>query len=394
MATPDIGTATREDRRRIDFARLRAARRERVFAAMERLDLDACLFGRETNGRYAAGQRRLWTSNTRAYMPTCVAVRSTGKVHVMAIGASTEDAPEDLPAEDAYGRSFDPAKLFGIYASLPGLAEARRIGVDGLSIGMRTLLGRICPRAEVVGAEPMMRELRRVKLPAEIDCLRVAITIAESSLQRAADLVSADVSGRTLLAAYLERMAELGTTTFAQQGTFRVANATPAPPFGVEDALLGESVPVVLVGGAQWAGYEGSLARTWWSGPGAPTAASASLHRRWRSVIERLVQQCRAGRNGHDLVQAYEESGEALPRMPIAYSVGMGHEGPVAGSGLGSAFDVTRRLENGMVVAVRAWVTDDTRGFLGEEVVHVREGAPEILTTMSHGAIGRAGEAR
>ncbi len=385
MGTPDIGTAVREDRTRIDFGSLRAARRERVFAEMERRGLDACLFGREGNARYAAGQRRLWTSNTRAYLPSCVVVRATRRVHVMSLSASLDDAPEDLRGEDVYGRSFDPQRLMGIYAALPGLADARRVGVDGLSVPMRRMIDHVCPNADVVGAEEMMRDVRRVKLPAEVDCIRVAIAITESALQRTADELQPGIRGSTLQAIYLERMAELGTSTFAQQGTFHVARSGPAPPWCTDPSEIPDGSSVVLSGGSLWSGYEGSLGRTWWCGEGPPDAPSRALQKRWCGVMDGLLAQCRAGNSGSDLREAYEAAGELPPARPIAYAVGLGHEGPITEAGTGSD------LVAGMAVALRGWVTDGTRGHFGEEMVHVTSDAPEVLTKMSHGPIARAG---
>ena len=59
-----LGTAALEEGGRVDFAALRAARRARLFEAMERAGLDACLFGREANARYVSGARRLWWGRT------------------------------------------------------------------------------------------------------------------------------------------------------------------------------------------------------------------------------------------------------------------------------------------------------------------------------------------
>ena len=42
------------------FAELRAARKNRVLAAMERDDVDAIVLGRVGNGKYVAGHRGLW----------------------------------------------------------------------------------------------------------------------------------------------------------------------------------------------------------------------------------------------------------------------------------------------------------------------------------------------
>ncbi|MDG2304282.1 MAG: M24 family metallopeptidase [Candidatus Binatia bacterium] len=392
MASHEIAIGPREDRAGIDFAALRRARRGRVFAAMEQLGLDACLFGRETNARYVAGQRRLWTSNTRAYLPTCIAIRRTGRVHVMTLSSSVEDAPEDLPSEDVYGRSFDAARLLGIYRALPGLPEAKRVGVDGLTVPTRDLIGHICPNAEIVAAEATMRELRRVKLPAEVDCIRVALAIAESSLQCTADLLRPGVTGQELQSRYLERMCTLGTSLFAQQGTFHPARPGAVPPFGTRAEPFTPGQLVVLSGGALWSGYEGSLARTWRCPDGDdPSAGQRALYSRWRELLARLLEQCRPGRSGAELVSAYQASGEPLPRGAFAYSVGLGHEGPIAGSGQGAYLDRRQVLAHDMVVALRPWVSDEQCGFLGEEVVRITGGAPERLTTMSHGPLSHAG---
>ena len=74
LATPNLGTGVLEHRDRIDFAALRDARRRRVLSAMEEHGLDACLFGREANARYVSGVRRLWTAQTRPFVPACAVV--------------------------------------------------------------------------------------------------------------------------------------------------------------------------------------------------------------------------------------------------------------------------------------------------------------------------------
>lgn len=391
MRTPDIGTSMREDRTPIDFAGLRLARRERVFAEMERRGLDVCLFGREANGRYLAGQRRLWTSNTRPWLPSTIAVRATGRVHVLALSASVDDAPEDIPFEDIYDRSFDPATLLGIYASIPGLADARRIGVDGLTMGMRSMVGHVAPRSELESAEEMMRGLRRVKLPAEIECIRVAVAIAESALQRAADALRPGVTAGELRALFLERMCDLGTSTFARQGTFRRPEPSRGPRLLDGTAPFEAGTAVTLTGGALWAGYEGSLARTWWCGTSdVPPAPHRQLYRRWRRLMDALLDACRPGRTGADLVRAHEAAGEPLPDVPIAHGVGLGHEGPLAGSGAGLTVDREQVIAENMVVTLVGWVCDADAAFHAEELVHVTTDGPVPLTRMSQGPIARA----
>ena len=58
-------------------------------SVMETEGVDAVLLGREANARAIAGTARLWLAGTRAFAPSCVVVRATGAVHVLAITAPT-----------------------------------------------------------------------------------------------------------------------------------------------------------------------------------------------------------------------------------------------------------------------------------------------------------------
>src|SRR5690606_27653318 len=134
------------------------------------------------------------------------------------------------------------------------------------------------------------------------------------------------------------------------------------PPAFSDRVPFGDGSLVVLSGGCLWAGYEGSLARTWWCGDrGGPTCAQRLLYRRWRAVMDRLLERCRAGASGADLAAAYGD--EPLPPFPVAASVGLGQEGPVAGSAAGADLDRRHVLEPGMVLCLRGWVSGDEGGF-------------------------------
>ena len=153
--------------------------------------------------------------------------------------------------------------------------------------------------------------------------------------------------------------------------------------------MLEEGDTVVLAGGALWAGYEGSLARTWYCGNDtAPGAAQRDAYDRWRAVTDAVVGECRPGRTGADLHAAFERSGGGEPSMTIAYAVGLGHEGPIAGLGMSPELERAQVLEPGMVLAVRHFEPDArTGGHFGEDMVLVTAGAPEPLTTLGAGPL-------
>jgi Xaa-Pro aminopeptidase len=183
-------------------------------------------------------------------------------------------------------------------------------------------------------------------------------------------------------------MCELGTSQFAQQGTFTVIDEGAPLRWMTSDRMLAAGDVVALAGGVLWAGYEGSLARTWWCGNGAgPDAAARAGFTRWRAVMDRVIERCHAGATGSDLRAAYQRSGAPEPQMSIAYSVGLGHEGPLAGPGMSPALERAQAIDADMVIAVRAFVGGDGVGFFGEEMVLVTADGPVPITTIGHGPL-------
>jgi Xaa-Pro dipeptidase len=395
LATPNLGTGVLEHRDRIDFGALRDARRQRVLSAMEEHGLDACLFGREANARYVSGVRRLWTAQTRPFVPACVVVPAppgsgerAAHVELLSFSASYEDIPAEVGPDSFFPVTWNPGKMMARFQQIPGFLDARRVGFDGLSPLFEGLLRSLLPAAEFVGVEDVMRGVHRRKLPAEIVCIRTAAAIAESALYAAASEIRPGVTERHLQAVFLERMCTLGTSQFARQGTFTVIDPDAPLRWITSDRALDEDSMVALAGGVLWAGYEGSLARTWWCGrQGRPTGEQRALFSRWRDLTAAVREQCRPGHTGADLRAAYERTGEREPALSIAYSVGLGHEGPLAGPGMSAALEREQVLEPDMVVAVRAFVSGGGGGFLGEDMILVTDAGPEALTTLGYGPL-------
>lgn len=390
LKTPNLGTGMLEDRERIRFAELRGLRRDRVFAAMEADALDACIFGREANARYASGVRRLWTAGSRPFVPTCAIVRDTKEIRLLSFSASYEGIPEELQPDNIYPVTWNPANFVDQVLATPGFRDARRIGVDGITPLFRQLLADAMPDAQLIAAEPMMRALRRQKLPEEIACIRTAVAIAESAIYEAARLVAPGVSEKQLQAAYLARMCTLGTSQFAQQGTFTMIDAHGGLRWITGSRLLDEGSFVALAGGALWAGYEGSLARTWWSGARkAPGVEDRALYQSWRNAIEPLIAKCRSGASGSDLRSTFEANVAGAGAFTV-YSIGLGHEGPIAGTALDPAVEHRQRVTDDMVLGVRVFVPAEAGGYLGEEMILVTDRGTEMLTSLGHGPLAAA----
>src|SRR5258707_4716605 len=121
-----VGKRALEDDPGFDSARLRAARRAKVFSGMESHDLDALMLGGVGDVRYVSGARQLGRSGVLPFAPVAVAVRETGRVHLLSTW--DEGVPPEIGRDDLYRLSWKPANLAADLAKVPGLREARRGG--------------------------------------------------------------------------------------------------------------------------------------------------------------------------------------------------------------------------------------------------------------------------
>jgi Xaa-Pro dipeptidase len=380
------GTMAHEFGGTIDFERMRRQRRERCLAEMERHQLDALITGRDGNGRYISGARRLWMGGGHGFGPSCVLVRETQEVFLL----STWDdgIPTEIPVDHLYGLSFNPMAYGERLKQIAPLAKARRIGVDAISPLFEGLIKAAAPQAALVDGETAMRAARRIKTADELGCIRTACAIAESALSASIDALRPGVREVELLGVFEQRMSALNVTAPAVEGTFcatpRSADGSRVPPLRQlpTDRSINEGDLVALSSGVLYAGYEGDVGRTW------PCMGAGSeikpAHRLWES----LRQQLRPGNNGAALRKAYEDSGEPLPPFPIANGIGMGWEPPLIGTALGAEADSHAILEPGMVLSVQGYVWQQgIGGYLGKETVAITTEGCEVITRLGHGPL-------
>ena len=142
------------------------------------------------------------------------------------------------------------------------------------------------------------------------------------------------------------------------------------------DRPVGEGELVVLAPGALYAGYEAGLARTRVAGNAGP-AGTAELAARCARGMDALIAACRPGNTGADLYRAWENAGNPDPGVPLAHGLGLGAEPPLIG--LGRGHDAV--LEEGMVLSVQSWVTEEgVGGCLERGTVHIESAGPSTIT--------------
>ncbi len=367
-----VGVMALEDSCRVDFAALRAERRAKVFSGMESAGIDALILGGAGNVHYVCGARLLGRAGVLPFAPVCVVVRSTGRVHLLSTW--DEGVPPEIEREDLYPLSWNPANLMASVASIPGLREARRIGTDGLTATSGAMIALLASGAEVVDGGAVLEACRRVKTDAEITCLEVAAAISESALSAMSAALYPGVSERELLGVYSEHVARLGAPVPPSESVCFVASGAVALRHVASDRVVGDGELVVLAPGALYAGYEAGLARTFVAGSGG---GGSALGERCGAGMDALLGACRAGAVGADLYQAWEGVGLGPASVVLAHGLGLGAEPPMIGLGRGR--DAV--LEEGMVLSVQSWVTEEgVGGSLQRETVVIGASGPVVLT--------------
>lgn len=358
-----------------DALALRRGRRERALAQMTEHDLDVLVLGRQANVRYVTGAPQLWVAGTRPFGPSCVLVRETGALHLLSTW--DEGVPDDIPHENLYGISWNPANTIAVLGRIAGAADARRVGTDALSPLFAQLLPTAFPNAELVDGEQAMRAARRIKTDDEIVALRESIAVAESALAAAVAELRPGVGEQQLAGVLLEALAAGGVSTPSNQDVAWVTSREHPWRRAAGDGHVQSGDLAALSAGVLAGGYVGEVGRTW---PVGDVPGAAALFGRWDRLWDLLIAVCRSGAGAAELLTAYDAAGEPAPPMPVARGLGMGFDPPVISSRLPRTAD-QEQLEPGMVLAVTGYVWEPGVGAVfGREAVLITADGPEVLT--------------
>jgi Xaa-Pro dipeptidase len=392
-----IGLLAQEDGAGVDFAALRAARRERVRSEMERHGVDLLVLGRRGNAKYVGGHRWLWRAVLTPFGPLCIFARESGEIHLL--GCTWDDGiPREIPTARLSALTWNPRNTVDAIARVGGLASAERIAVDGMSPFLAQVLEELAPRAELVDGERLMRSARAVKLPAEIDCIRGALAVAEGALAAVRAELRPGVTEVALAARVGQELSRFGTTLPALEASFCATprdGAGRVPPLRLRpgDRPLVAGDLVACTAGVLHAGYEGVATRTWpCLGPtGSPSSGHQGLHARWRSAQDAVVARCLPGAAPAELRKAWLDTGEPLPPVLLVHGVGMGVEPPIVAGAPEPEPRDDEALQPGMVLVVQGYVWErGVGGYLGAETLLVTDGAPLRLSRVSDAPLGDA----
>jgi Xaa-Pro aminopeptidase len=359
-----------------DDLALRTGRRERAIVAMEANDLDVLVLGRQANVRYVTGAPQLWVAGTRPFAPICVLVRETGAIHLNSTW--DEGIPEEIGRDHLYGLAWNPMTIIEVLKNIDGAATARRVGTDAMSPSFAQLLPVAFPNAELVDAEVAMKTARRTKTPDEIRVLRGALGVAERGLAAAVSELAVGTTEQALNGVLMEAMTAGGYSTSATQDGAWITSPDHSWRVGRRDRVIAEGDLVAFAAGALADGYVGEVGRTW---PVGDVPGADALFSRSNELWERLIDACRPGASGGDLLAAYDAAGEAPPPIPVAHGLGLGFDPPVISPDLPRT-SADERLDPGTVLAVTAYVWERGVGAVfRRDAVLIGEQGPEVLTS-------------
>jgi Xaa-Pro aminopeptidase len=318
-----------------------------VLDAMARSDIDVMVLGREANARAVAGAKRLWLAGTRAFSPGCVVVRERAAVYVL---SNSDDAvPDGFPVERLYGITWNPEKLVAALAAMPGVREAERVAVDGMTPMMHSLLSAVAPGAALVDAAPVLTALWSRPDPERTAGVRAAVEVATAGLAAMVDALRPGVRPRTLRGVCAEAFASFGVTTPAFEAVVAPLGRNTSTWLSPERILAAHEL-VVLRAGALRDGWEASLARTYRIGDGLHVEQLPP------EAWQPLLTACRAG----------STAGALRARGAVVYGLGRGVE----------PWEDDFVLVAGTTCALEV---SDT-GAVRQDVVLVGEHDPELLT--------------
>jgi Xaa-Pro aminopeptidase len=381
---------------RVDFDRLRLARVRKTQESMPTQGLDALILWKDENVRYLTSLRAI----TLQY-------RSTTQYGVILF---PQGKPILLLSGGEHARAKDAMPWIGEFAVIPimeevGMVEAvtaehtarllrdhgvdgGRVGFDAMTVPQLNAYSKHLSRVTMADGETFMQEIRRIKLPEEIQLLREAAALADAVTESAMEAVRPGIRECEVAGEAMRTLFRLGGEFAHLASPFVASGERMSPPTRfATDKLIRNGDLVFIDIGACWNGYFADEGRTLVCG------RPSDIQRRvYQTVYECLMvahRGLRPGRTNHDVAAEIKQVAAAagLEKNFIHLFIGHGlgvtpNEPPYIGEPQRGTHEVV--LEPGMVFAVEPliWLAG-VRGGAGvrlEDTLLVTLREPEILT--------------
>ena len=382
--TPETAPVTE-----LDLGRMRRDRLARVVAALQDQGAGGALLLGQSNIAYALGAVAQAADHARAAHQRSVAVIPADGSGPHLFTGFPEGAPPELPADHVHPALAVewPDGCAQLLDVLPG----GPLVVDEVTMPLHAALrGR-----EITGAAAMLSGLKLFKSSDEQECIRLAQSLNEQAMLDVEKLVAPGVRDTDLSSCFLERIFELGAWSNTVDPIFQVMPPAVADgpytstgdvvfPIPTTNRVLVDGDVVWVDSGLNFGGYQSDFGRTWRVG-GAPSARQRDQFRRWRDVIDRVLDVIGPGVSAADLTKA-ARAGEPrtpwLPHLYLAHGTGTDSaEVPFVGSDLGPESDAAFVFAPGMVLVLEPVIWDDgDAGYRAEEMLAITDTGYRMLS--------------
>jgi Xaa-Pro aminopeptidase len=381
---------------RVDFDRLRLARVTKTQAAMRAKGLDALVLWKDENIRYLTSLRAI-TLQYRSTTQYGVILFPQGKPVLFLSGGEHARATEVMPWIEEFV-VIPIMEEVGMVEVVTAEHTARvlrehgadggRVGFDGMTVPQLNAYTKHLHRVQMADGETFMQEVRRVKLPDEIQLLREAAAVADAVTQTAIEAVRPGVRECEVAGEAMRTLFRLGGEFAHLASPFVSSGERMSPPTRfATDKLIRNGDLVFIDIGACWNGYFGDVGRAVICG--TPSDMQRKVYRTVYDCLMVAHRGLRPGRTNHDAAAEIKRvaASAGLEKNFIHLFIGHGlgitpNEPPYIGEPQRGTHEVV--LESGMVFAVEPliWVPG-VRGGGGvrlEDTILVTEGEPEVLT--------------
>jgi Xaa-Pro aminopeptidase len=381
---------------RVDFARLRAGRIAKAQRAMQAQGLEALILWKDENVRYLTSLRAI-TLQYRSTTQYGVILFPQGKPVLFLSGGEYARAKDVMPWIDEFV-VIPIMEEVGLVEVVTAEHTARvlrehgvkggRAGFDGMTVPQLNAYTKHLNRVEMVDGETLMQDVRRIKLPEEIQLLREAGVLADAVTQTAIEAVRPGVRECEVAGEAMRTLFRLGGEYAHLASPFVASGERMSPPTRFATDKLIRSGDLVFIDiGACWNGYFGDVGRAVICG--RPSDIQRKVYRTVHECLMVAHRGLRPGRTNHEVAAEIKQvaAGAGLEKNFIHLFIGHGlgitpNEPPYIGEPQRGTHEVA--LEPGMVFAVEPLIwLPGVRGGGGvrlEDTILVTEGEPEVLT--------------
>lgn len=367
-----------------DVGRMRRDRRARLQAQLDARGLDGLLLLGSGNVTYATGAHLPGVDSSRAALlrPVALVVRGEDEPHLFTL--DQVGVPEDVVVHPPLWPDLDEGTELVGRALAEHLPARARIAVDELPHPVVRAVG-----TDVTAASVVLGPAKLHKTADELACIREAQRINEAAMLDVQAALRPGIRQTDLTALFLRRVFELGAHANGIDPIWQVMPRTRAEgpwtthgdlafPTPTTARVLDEGDVIWVDTGIHHEGYASDFGRTWLVGT-SPTPRQQAQHRRWCEVVAAVLERCKPGVTGLDLVRvATEANGGTKPWLDhfyLAHGVGTDSaEMPMIGTDLGEAFDEQLVLAPGMVLVIEPVIWDEGEsGYRAEDIVAITD---------------------